>query len=182
MRFLRDAIITIVLLITVGAIGVMAFVRNAGLTADDEPGRIERSVAGQLVRLSIPASANRHESPLREDAEAWRGAAEHYLDHCAACHGEDGRGGTPVGRNMYPRVPDLTGEAVQNRSDGALFYIIQNGVRWTGMPAWKQEHSSEDTWRLVALIRKMPTLPADALPAAAEEHQRKDKGHPSHPH
>jgi hypothetical protein len=40
----------------------------------------------------------------------------------------------------------------------ALYYIIQNGVRWTGMPAWKAEHSPEDTWRLVTFIRKTPTL------------------------
>jgi mono/diheme cytochrome c family protein len=59
---------------------------------------------------------------------------------------------------MYPRVPDFTSSDVQSRSDGALFYIIQNGVRWTGMPAWKGEHSPEDTWKLVAFIRKTPTL------------------------
>ena len=59
---------------------------------------------------------------------------------------------------MYPRVPDLTGAEVQERSDGALFHIIQNGIRWTGMPAWKAEHSADDTWKLVAFIRKAPTL------------------------
>jgi mono/diheme cytochrome c family protein len=59
---------------------------------------------------------------------------------------------------MYPKVPDLTSTDVQRRSDGALFYIIQNGIRWTGMPAWKDEHSPEDTWKLVAFIRKAPTL------------------------
>jgi mono/diheme cytochrome c family protein len=59
---------------------------------------------------------------------------------------------------MYPKVPDLASTQVQSRSDGALFYIIQNGIRWTGMPAWKKEHTPEDTWKLVAFIRKAPTL------------------------
>ena len=63
------------------------------------------------------------------------------MDHCAVCHGRGGKGDTGVGKNMYLRVPNLTGPDPQSRSDGALFYIIQNGVRWTGMPAWKGEHS-----------------------------------------
>ena len=74
------------------------------------------------------------------------------------CHGRDAKGHTEMGANMYPKVPDLTSTEVQRRSDGALFYIIQNGIRWTGMPAWKNEHSPEDTWKLVAFIRKSPTL------------------------
>jgi len=59
---------------------------------------------------------------------------------------------------MYPKVPDLADARIQAMSDGALFHIIQNGVRWTGMPAWKREHSPEETWRLVSLIRKVPSL------------------------
>jgi cytochrome c553 len=177
MRFLRDAIITIALLITIGAIGVVALARNAALTANDEPGRLERSVAGQLVRLSIPATAERQQNPFRDDPNAWRDAADHYLDHCSTCHGRSGRGDTPIGQNMYPRVPDLTSAEVQGRSDGALFYIIQNGVRWTGMPAWQQEHSLDDTWRLVAFIRKAPTLSDADLPVAERPAQQ-----PSHSH
>jgi mono/diheme cytochrome c family protein len=61
-------------------------------------------------------------------------------------------------KNMYPKASDLTHPDVQQRSDGALFYIIQNGIRWTGMPAWKNEHSPDETWKLVTFIRKAPTL------------------------
>jgi mono/diheme cytochrome c family protein len=68
---------------------------------------------------------------------------------------------------MYPPVPDLTHSEVQERSDGALFHIIQNGIRWTGMPAWAEEHSADDTWKLVAFVRKAPTLTeADLVPAS----------------
>ena len=158
MRFLRDAVITILLLAIVAATIAVVVVRRGGLAASSEPGRLERSVAAQLVRLAIPADANRQESPLRGQADVWREAREHYLDHCAVCHGRDAKGGTDIGANMYPKVPDLTSAEVQRRSDGALFYIIQNGIRWTGMPAFKQEHSPDDTWKLVAFIRKAPTL------------------------
>ena len=163
MRFLRDALITIVLLGIVATITVLAIVRRGGLSANVEPGRLERSIADRLVRLSIPSDADRQQNPFSGDPDAWRQARDHYLDHCAVCHGRDLKGTTEIGANMYPKVPDLTSPEVQGRSDGALFYIIQNGVRWTGMPAWKGEHSPEDTWKLVALLRKAPTLTAAEL-------------------
>ena len=158
MRFLRDAVITILLLAIAAVTAAVVVVRGGGLSAGTEPGRLERSVAARLVRLAIPADADRQQSPLGGQAEVWRQAREHYLDHCAVCHGRDAKGHTEMGANMYPKVPDLTSTQVQRRSDGALFYIIQNGIRWTGMPAWKKEHSPEETWKLVAFIRKAPTL------------------------
>ena len=182
MRFLRDALITIVLLGIAGAIVLSVFVRRGGLAANVEPSRLERSVAERLVRLSIPADADRQQNPLSGDPDAWQQAREHYLDHCAGCHGRDMKGNTDVGANMYPRVPDLTSAEVQRKSDGALFYIIQNGVRWTGMPAWKGEHSPDDTWKLVALVRKAPALTAAELDPGESAERAPDRHSDTRPH
>ena len=184
MRFLRDAVITVVLLGTIAAVSVIAVVRNGGFSASDEPNRLERSVAERLVRLSIPPDAQQQRNPFAAEPESWRAAREHYLDHCAACHGRDGRGNTELGGNMYPPVPDFTSDEVQARSDGALYHIIQNGVRWTGMPAWKAEHSPEDTWRLVTFIRKTPTLTDGdmVIDAPASEGTQQPPRHESQPH
>jgi mono/diheme cytochrome c family protein len=184
MRFLRDAVITVLLIFALIAIAAVVVVRRGGLAANKEPGRLERSVAAQLVRLSIPAEADRQQNPLK-GADVWREAREHYQDHCAICHGRDAKGRTDVGMNMYPRVPDLTSTEVQARSDGALFYIIQNGVRWTGMPAWKAEHTPEETWKLVALLRKAPTLTETDLrgdEAVATSGEGRPHGEPGHQH
>jgi mono/diheme cytochrome c family protein len=178
MRFLRDALITVVLLVTIGVIGIYAYVRNGGLAANDDPSNLERSVATRLVRLSIPADAERQQNPFADEVNAWRDARDHYVSHCATCHGRDGRGQTEIGTKMYPPVPDLTAADAQNRSDGALFYIIQNGVRWTGMPAWKDEHAPEETWKLVSLIRRLPTLTeAELGDSMGGEHQEKTPAH-----
>jgi mono/diheme cytochrome c family protein len=179
MRFLRDAVITIVLLAAAAAVFAFLAVRGGGLAADQEPGRLERAVAARLVRLSIPGDADGQQNPFRADTAVWREARDHYLDHCAVCHGRDGKGKTDIGANMYPPTPDLSGREVQDRSDGALFYIIQNGIRWTGMPAWKGEHETDDTWKLVSFIRKLPTLTEADLPveepapAGAPQHSHK---------
>jgi len=185
MRFLRDALITLIVLGI--AIAVLAYsrVRGGGFSADAEPGTFERSIATRLLRLSIPADADRQQNPFATDPNAWRSSVDHFQDHCATCHGQNGRGTTEMGKNMYPKVPDLADARIQSLSDGALFYIIQNGVRWTGMPAWKGEHSPEETWRLVSFVRKMPSLTPQEIeslkpPAEPEAEHPADHEHPAH--
>jgi mono/diheme cytochrome c family protein len=144
------------------------------LSADAEPGTFERTVAARLLRLSIPPEAERQKNPYSDDTSAWQAALAHYDDHCATCHGSDGRGHTELGENMYPKVPDFADPAIQRLSDGALFAIIQNGVRWTGMPAWKREHSAEDTWKLVSFVRQVPSLTATDLEGLRQHREREN--------
>jgi mono/diheme cytochrome c family protein len=84
----------------------------------------------------------------------------HYADHCAACHANDGSGETELGLGLYPRPPDMRQESTQSLTDGELFYIIQNGVRLTGMPAWDTgtPDGEASTWHLVHFIRRLSTL------------------------
>ena len=190
MRFVRDALITVALLVVLVWLVAYPRVRAGGLAADAQPGKLEQAIATRLARLSIPADARRQESPFRADASTWRTAAEHYRDHCAACHGDDGHGKTQLGQAMYPKTPDLADPIVQRMSDGELFYVIQNGVRWTGMPAWKREHTTDDTWRLVSLVRALPTLTHADLQSAGLGSQpeqnapqpQHERGAEAHPH
>src|SRR5262245_42404558 len=181
MQFLRDALITIAILLVIVWLVAYSQVRAGGLSADVDPGNIERAVASRLVRLSIPSDVKQQNNPFGTDETIWRTAADDYGDHCAACHGRDGRGETVLGRNMYPKSPNLADPVVQRLSDGELFYIIQNGVRWTGMPAWKHDHSAEETWRLVSFIRAIPTLKRTDLEgvglATAEQCQHRHHEH-----
>jgi Cytochrome C oxidase, cbb3-type, subunit III len=89
-------------------------------------------------------------------------SARHFADHCASCHGNDGSGNTEMGRNFYPPAPDMRLAATQELSDGELYYIIHNGVRWTGMPAWGEPGNDNDldNWKLVFFIRHLPHLTA----------------------
>jgi len=176
MRFLIDATITIVVLLLV--LGGFAYVevRSGGFSTADQPGRFEKTMAQRLVRLSVPDAAQTSTNPYAGDAEAWRKAADHFNDHCAACHGRDGRGRTEIGENMYPKVPDFAETVVQQMSDGDLFFIIQNGIRWTGMPGWKREHTPDETWKLVSFVRHVPSATAHDLDATGDH----SKG--AHPH
>jgi hypothetical protein len=67
---------------------------------------------------------------------------------------------------MSPPAMDLTSAHVQHWSDAELFWIIQNGVRLTGMPAWKSSISDTDTWKLTRFIRNLPHLNAASASTA----------------
>jgi mono/diheme cytochrome c family protein len=89
----------------------------------------------------------------------------HFADHCAICHGNDGSGDTMVAHGMYPKPPDLRAASTQKKTDGEIFWIIENGVRLTGMPGFGGnggEHGGpEDSWKLVNFIRHLPALTAE---------------------
>jgi plastocyanin/cytochrome c553 len=172
MRLLRILLLAIVGLVVAAGL-VYAFVLHDGLSADRAPGVVETAIARRLVRLSIPASARGLINPNASNPDAWRAASDHFAEHCAGCHGPDGRGQSEFAAHMYPPVPDLADPAIQAFSDGALFSIVQHGVRWTGMPAFQAEHTADDTWKLVSFIRQVPRMPpagGHAAHAAAHGH------------
>jgi mono/diheme cytochrome c family protein len=53
---------------------------------------------------------------------------EHFADHCVTCHANDGSGDTSFGEGLYPEPPDKRKKETQNKSDGELYYRIENGI------------------------------------------------------
>ena len=89
----------------------------------------------------------------------------HWADHCASCHANDGSGDTAMGRGLYPKAPDMRGPDTQSLSDGELFYLIEHGVKITGMPAWGTgtPEGEQASWHLVHFIRHLPSLTDDEV-------------------
>jgi mono/diheme cytochrome c family protein len=130
-----------------------------GLSARDTPGAMESRLASAVQRLAIPRSARELNNPMQPSPELLVEARRHFADHCANCHGNDGSGVTEMGQKLYPRVPDMRLAQTQNLSDGEIYYIIENGVRFTGMPAWGTGGTNDhDTWHLVLFIRHLPKM------------------------
>ena len=152
-------------LVGVGAITVGICLMAGGISARSEPGTAEGMVARRLRSLAIPRAAHDRQSVVAQSREVARAGLAHFADHCAVCHGNDGSGQTEMGRGLYPRPPDMRKDATQALSDGDLFYIIENGVRFTGMPAWDTgtPEGEQASWHLVQFIRHLPTLTEDEL-------------------
>lgn len=155
-------------------IAVPAFVKNRsdGFSARSRPSSLEQWGAGKLRALSLPAAAKNRTNPVAESAEVLADARAHWADHCATCHANDGSGDVAMGKHMYPPAPDMRQAATQNLTDGELFFVIQNGIRFTGMPAWGADpggqgahsnHDEQDSWKLVHFIRHLPKMTQDEV-------------------
>src|SRR3984957_15982620 len=132
----------------------------SGCTADKGPSQGETNLANAAKDVAIPLEAGMKKNPLPETDEVMSKGHEVFLGSCPQCHGPEGRGDTNVGRNMAPPAMDLSSPHVQHWSDAELFWIIQNGVRLTGMPSWRSSISDNDTWKLAQFIHNLPHLAA----------------------
>lgn len=161
---MKIAAVVLLIAFAVGAL-VLTVMLQRGFSARDQPSIIEAIVARRLRRLAIPRNAREAENPIPATSEILTEARAHFADHCATCHANDGSGDTEIGRNLYPKAPDMREPATQSMSDGELFYIIHNGIRLTGMPAWGGEDPAQDqgSWKLVHFIRRLPQLTAEEL-------------------
>lgn len=158
----------ILVVVTIAALSTLALaimVLNRGFSAKAEPLAIEAFVARHVRRLAIPAHARSAANPVPATNDVVAGGMRHFADHCAVCHANDGSGDTDFGRNMYPKPPDLRLPPTQSLSDGELFSIIENGIRFTGMPAFSTgtEEGAHDTWMLVRFMRHLPKLTPEEL-------------------
>jgi len=144
--------------ILLAAAALVAEVLRGCCGARQAPGVIEASIATRLRSWAVPTQARNSRNPFVSSPELLQESSHHFADHCASCHGNDGSGNTEVGRNLYPRAPDMRLAATQQLSDGELYYIIHSGVRWTGMPAWGGSGDDPDSWKLVLFIRHLRSL------------------------
>jgi mono/diheme cytochrome c family protein len=156
-RWCLAAAITALVLLAV-VVGAFAFVVSGGISARNEPSRTEARLARALRGWGIPSSARETPNPVPPSPRVLAGGRAHFADHCAICHANDGSGDTDLGRNLHPRAPDMRRRETQALTDGELFYIIENGVRLTGMPAWGGAGSHDGSWELVHFIRHLPKL------------------------
>jgi mono/diheme cytochrome c family protein len=156
-----------ILVLLTGAVGaiILGPMLLTGVNARDEPTIFETWVARCMRHMATPRVYRDRRNPLAATPESLARARAHFADHCASCHGNDGKGQTTVGLNLYPKAPDMTLPGTAGLSDGELFSIIQNGVRLTGMPAWGSPWPENDavTWELVHFIRHLPRITADEL-------------------
>ena len=150
-------------LVIVAVVAFAGIKRAQGFSARGQPTALERLAARAARSLALPSDARTRFNPVADSAEAMRDGLAHWADHCAACHANNGSGDAEMGKHMYPPAPDMRQARTQNLTDGELFYIIQNGIRLTGMPSWGSGTSrdEQDSWKLVSFIRHLPKLTAD---------------------
>lgn len=164
MKIRKALVLTVLGVLFAGALYAWAVIRR-GFSARDEPSAFEALVARTVRKMAVPASYDSLKNPLPPTAENLREGLEHFADHCAVCHANDGSGSTPFGRGMYPKPPDMRQATTQAKTDGEIYYTIEHGIRLSGMPAFGEKGRTDDesTWRLVHFIRHLTKLKPEEL-------------------
>jgi mono/diheme cytochrome c family protein len=136
-----------------------AWLMHNGFSARDKPGHAEAALAAYALHASASAAQRSLVNPIAPSPAALQEAEQHFADHCAACHANNGSGHTMYGDGMNPAPPDMRLWATQSKSDGELYSIIQNGIRMSGMPAFGTPRTDDpSTWKLVLFLRHLPSL------------------------
>jgi mono/diheme cytochrome c family protein len=156
--------ILVLVLLIFGVIGFFWLRSARGFSAREQPTWMEATLARTSRGMAMPSEAKDMKNPVALTPELMDEARRHFADHCAVCHANDGSGNTEMGRNLYPKAPDMREQATQSLSDGELYFIIHNGIRLSGMPAWGPSSGPDpDSWALVHFIRRLPRLSPDEL-------------------
>jgi mono/diheme cytochrome c family protein len=168
MRAAVQILIAALLVIAVMVVAGGVYVVSTGLKAQPKPGAMETRAARVIRGFAIPREVKGRSNPIGTAAEELKPGLEHFARYCAMCHGNDGSGqGAAIGGGLFPKPPDMRADATQSLADGEIFYIIENGVRFTGMPAFGTGKPDPDgdrqVWQLVRFIRHLPRIMPDEI-------------------
>lgn len=150
---------TLLLVLLLGILGALVIYSGVYSVAASEP---HWEVTEFLLDTTMAHSVQRHAADIEapselDDDSRVRAGRGPYGIHCVTCHGAPGVEPTAIGKGLNPTPPDL-GTVASFWSDGELYWIVANGVKMTGMPAFRGELDDEELWSLVAFVRRLPEM------------------------
>jgi mono/diheme cytochrome c family protein len=153
-------LVTLAVLLVLAGSFAMHVAMRGGFTARRPPSALEAALAKKVRRMAIPSEAKTRKNPFAPSPALLSEARRHFADHCAVCHANNGSGDVTVSMHLYPKAPDMRLAETQDLTDGELYYIIQNGIAMSGMPAWGEESGDHDadSWKLVLFLRHLSKL------------------------
>jgi thiosulfate dehydrogenase len=140
------------------------------IAATEQPPVMETRIASSALNAAVSHAARKLNNPLSPSSETLRAGMKFFRENCAGCHGEPGKPSAWGMNSFYPRVPQFA-EEPPNKPDWQLFWIVKNGVRYSGMGAWGGLASDEKIWQVAMFLNRMNNLPPDV---GAEWRQEKN--------
>ncbi|MFA5515033.1 MAG: cytochrome c [Desulfuromonadales bacterium] len=175
--------ILIIIVIAAGLIFIYSGTYNIAASAGHYD--FVRWVLATTMENSVRSHAAGIEAPNLERFER-RQAMRHFDEMCVLCHGAPGVKPSAIGQGIVPEPPELS-EVAPQWTPGELFWIVKNGIRMSGMPAFGLTHPDEDIWMMVAFIRQLPDITAEEYQAmtarlprsAGHEHEQRQETAPA---
>ncbi len=142
-----------------GVYDVAATTPDSGLVAWALEATQDASVERRAEEVEVP--------PLDRPEQLAEGLI-HYHEMCVTCHGAPGVPASEIGKGLNPFPPELVEEAGEEGPD-ELFWIVKNGIKMTGMPAFGPTHQDDQLWAVVAFVRRLPEMSPEEYAQAVRE-------------
>lgn len=118
-----------------------------------------------FAKRHIFVGNRKEKNPLPATPENWADGKEAFSHYCVACHGMDGQNtGVPFVDHVSPPIPSLASDDVQRYTDGQLKWILDNGIRPSGMPGSKGILSDDELWSIILFLRHLPPPGSQGVP------------------
>jgi thiosulfate dehydrogenase len=127
----------------------------------------EKTITGMALKARIAREAPA-QSPVPATEANLLAGAKLYREHCIVCHGMTGEPKTAIAKGMFPKPPQLfPGKGVTDDPAGETYWKTANGIRLTGMPAFRDSLTDEQLWQLAQFLSNADKLSAGVLKVAA---------------
>lgn len=151
--------------LVVGVLAVVIYTGGYNVSAMEREPALLRWLLISVRESSVERRARGVEVPVLDDEARLERGFRSYREMCVVCHGRPGGERSPLAKGLNPQAPDFS-RPDHDMLAAELFWVIKNGIRMTGMPAWGRTHSDEELWDLVAFVKTLPNISAaqyDAL-------------------
>jgi mono/diheme cytochrome c family protein len=121
----------------------------------------DRSIDRRVADLRTPV-------PPLSDPKMIRTGLAHFSEMCVVCHGAPGVPKSEAAMGLNPDPPDLAHEGA-DQPPARLFWVLKNGIKMTGMPAFGMTHTDDQIWAIVAFLKQLPQLNPQQYAAMLKE-------------
>lgn len=160
---MKGFLLGIILTLIAEAAAGYAVVKTGTVPASARSGAVfgERWAAGTNLRAVLAREAPKGPNPVKLTDSNLISGIQLYATHCAVCHGtaKGNESASAIARGEWPKPPQLASEGVEDDPEGVTFWKLDNGIRWSGMPAWHGSLSETQMWTLALFLKHMDKLP-----------------------
>jgi mono/diheme cytochrome c family protein len=164
MRNFVAGVLAVIVLVALGGLAAVWFGLIPAAADAPPPMALEKWAAHKALAATIRREMPRPPYPLSPAGDATiLAGAKLYMTNCSVCHGSGTGDASNVALGMYIPAPQFVKDGVDDDPDGKIYWQIEHGIRFTGMPSFKGTLSEHQIWQIVGFLKR----PADQLPAAA---------------
>jgi thiosulfate dehydrogenase len=130
---------------------------------------MEEKIAHMALRARM-SKDTMQQPPIPADEPNLTQGAHLYVENCAFCHGFAGEKASFAAKGMFPLPPQLLSgdDMVTDDPPGAIYWKVENGIRLTGMPGFKDMLTPTQMWQVAQMLKHADKLPDQTKSALAK--------------